>query len=165
MLRKLSKRQFFNTDKEKSIELAREKLKKDDIVKDLFKEYNVPLEKIDDISIEFDDDLDVSAKTVNKKIYLNTKILEKGQKSVEHYLIHEITHFCQQLTGNIKGNSATVDYLDRENEIESFQNQVEYRREHEGEGTAEEYVDSLTDYHGLRGEEKIEKENELLDEK
>ena len=51
-------------------------VKKDPAVVEKFKEYNMSIDKIDNVHVEFED-LDVSAKTKNKKIYLNRKMLRK----------------------------------------------------------------------------------------
>jgi hypothetical protein len=49
-------------------------VKKDSAVIEKFKEYGMPIDKVDDVHVEFKD-LDVSAKTKDRKIYLNKKML------------------------------------------------------------------------------------------
>jgi len=141
----------------------RESVKKDPVIKEKFKEYGVSISEIDDIPVCFCD-LDVSAKTKDKKIYLNIGMLFDRNINPTHYLIHELIHFLQQKTGLNKNESDTEDYLDKESEKEAFQAQVDYKKRDEGEHGAEEYVDGLLDHHGLSGKKRKNKKKELMDE-
>lgn len=136
-------------------------IKSDSEVKEKFDEYNVPLSKLDDIPVEFAD-LDVSAKTKDKKIYINKKLVEKGQDPT-HYLVHELVHFLQQFTNNVDPNKGEKEYLDRETEMEAFQSQVDYKKREESPSRAEDYVDGLLDYHDIDGKEREDKKEELME--
>lgn len=161
-LPRLSKRGGHNY--EKIVKEMKERIKEDPAIQEKFKEYGIPISQIDDVHVEFAE-LEVSAKTKNKKIYINKKLLDKDDiKDPTHYLAHEITHYLQQLTGNVGSHNTDDDYLDLPTEEEAFEVQVEYKKEHEGEQAAEKYVDELTSYHGLDGKEKIEKEKKFLGE-
>jgi hypothetical protein len=144
----------------------KECVKKDKAVIEKFKEYDVPIDKIDDVHVEFAD-LDVSAKTKDKKIYLNREMLNPDSKVKDptHYLAHELTHYLQQLTGNTAGHQSVEDYLDKPTELEAFQVQVDFKERHEGEDEADEYVEDLMDHHDIDDEgERKEKKKELKDE-
>jgi hypothetical protein len=158
VLVKIAKRE---PDEDALIRKMRAKVKKDPVVIEAFREYDVPLSKLDGVEIEFDD-LDVSAKTKDCRIYLNRKLLEKlDETDVTSYLVHEIQHFLQQSTGDTKGSQAK-DYLDKETEMDAFQKQVEFKRENKGDEKASEYIEDLLDYHEIDGKERKEKKKELL---
>jgi hypothetical protein len=140
----------------------KECVKKDSAVIEKFKEYDIPIDKIDGVHVEFKD-LDVSAKTKNAKIYLNKKMLEPDSKIKDptHYLAHELTHWLQQTTGNVAGHKVE-DYLDKPTEVEAFQVQIEFKEKHEGEEEADEYVEELLDHHDIDSKkEREEKADEL----
>jgi hypothetical protein len=143
----------------------RQKVKQDPEVQKKFKEYGVPLDKIDAVHVEFAD-LPVSAKTKDKKIYLNRKMLDADSdvKDPTHYLAHEIVHFLQQWTGNTSGHKQVKDYLEKPTEEEAFEVQIDYKKRHEGEEEAERYTEDLLDYHGVEGKERKEKKEELMDD-
>lgn len=150
-------------DYESIIKEMRKRVKSDPVIVAKFKEYKVPLDNIDLVHIEFTD-LDVSAKTKNKKIYLNRAMLNKDSEVGDPtaYLAHELIHYLQQSTGKVKTNN-TDDYLDQDNEVEAFKAQIDYKEKHEGKDEAEEYVDELLDYHKYKGKKREKKEKELLD--
>jgi hypothetical protein len=140
----------------------KECVKKDSTVIEKFKEYDMPIDKVDNVHVEFDD-LDVSAKTKDKKIYLNRAMLESDSnvKDPTHYLAHELTHWLQQMTGNTEGHEVK-DYLEKPTEVEAFQVQVEFKEDHEGKEEADKYVEELLDYHDVDDEkEREEKTDEL----
>jgi hypothetical protein len=161
---KLSKRA--SPDYKKVIKEMRETVKDDPAVIKKFKKYDVPIDDIDDIHIEFRD-LDVSAKTKDKKIYLNKKMLDKDHKGKDptHYLVHEIVHYLQQKTGkNVGENYQDEEYLDKPSEEEAFEAQVDYKKREESPSEAKRYVSNLLDFHGLEGKERKEKKEDLLNE-
>lgn len=174
-LKKISKRNdldsFINFIKNKNnpsdkelkqvIKLMKEQIKKDPAILKKFKEYNVPINAIDDVDVSFAP-LDVSAKTKDKKIYLNESMLcsDSKVKDPTQYLAHEIVHFCQQLTGNTKGHEKS-EYLDKDTEQEAFKVQVDFKKRNEGEDEAEKYVDDLLDYHKLKGKKRKEIEDKI----
>lgn len=171
-MKKLSKRQIVlwklskrdSPTEEKIIQKMRQRIKQDPEVQKKFDEYGVSLDEIDKVHIEFCD-LPVSAKTKDKKIYLNRKMLEKNSDVDDptHYLVHEMIHFLQQVTGKTKGHKQVRDYLDKPTEESAFKSQIDYKKRHEGEEEAERYTEDLVSYHGLKGKEKEEKKEELLE--
>lgn len=169
-MKKLSKRQTQRLSKrlkdpEKLILEMRARAKNDPIMIEKFKEYGIPIDEIDSISIQFVP-LDVSAKTRDKKIYLNEHMLSEDSevKDPTSYLIHEAIHFLQQRTGKNLTKNQADDYLSRPSEVESFVAQIKYKEEKEGKESSEKYVSKLLDHHNLKGKERKEKEKELLEE-
>lgn len=162
IIKKLSRRSKPNFNE--FIKQMRKVVKQDPGLIKKFKEYKVPIEEIDEVHVEFCD-LDVSAKTKDTKIYLNKKLLDKyPEEDPTHYLIHELVHYLQQKTGkNTSEEYEARDYLDRPSEEEAFETQVEFKKREEGEEEAEEYIDGLLDFHDIRGKERKEKKEELLD--
>lgn len=163
--KKISQRQKRSISKKSSdlndaILKLKEKIKRDPVVIEKFKEYNVPLDKIDSIDVSFCP-LDVSAKTKDKKIYLNIKLFGSDAQA-EHYLVHELVHYLQQSTGSLTKEDMSDDYLDRPAEEEAFSAQIDYKEEHESPEEAERYVDNLLDYHGVKGKDREEKKKDLL---
>lgn len=170
-MQKLSQRQIHKISKRdldvnELILKMKAAIKRDKAVVEKFKEYKVSLDDIDNVFVSFVP-LDVSAKTKDRKIYLNENMLSKDNpfEFAIPYLIHEIVHYLQQSTRvNLCKNKAD-DYLDKDSEIESFQVQVDFKKRHEGENSAREYTKKLLDYHGLEGKERKEKAKELLEDK
>lgn len=144
------------------IEEMRNRIKNHTVVKEVFDKYNVDLEELQYVPICFAN-LDVSAKTDHCVIYLNIQLLEDGSvKDDEHYLVHELTHWLQQSTGNGTKGSNSGDYLDNKEEVEGFKNQTEYMSDTQGKDVAEEYVDGVLDHHSIEDKEKNGKKKELL---
>lgn len=130
-------------------------LKKEKIVKEMFNEYNVPIEEIDYIPMMFDD-IDVSAKTSQGVIIFNYRLLDDGDFVKDFsYGVHELTHWLQQTTSDkaIIGKEHDC-YLNDELEQEGFQNQIQYIEKHYGEDEAEKYVDHLLNHHEIKGKER-----------
>ena len=151
-------------DEESLIHQLRYIAKKDPAVIDKFKEYGVSLNDIDQIHIEFCE-LDVSAKTKDKKIYLNRTMLNnfKDIEKPAHYLVHELVHYLQQKTGNsIKEQFVCEEYLDKPSEEEAFKAQIDFQKRNESPEEAAEYVDELLDYHDIKGKKRKQKEKALL---
>ena len=143
------------------IEKVKEQMKKEPIVKKVFKKYKVPISAIDKVDMAFED-MDVSAKTKGGKIYFNIKFLDGGGFDEEHYAVHELIHYCQQVTDSLDDKEMEKDYLDNEHEMEAFENQVEYKEKEEGEGEAKRYVNQVLDHHNLKGKKRKRKFRELL---
>jgi len=163
---KISKRD--NRDLEEKaksdVEQIKAALKEEPIVQKEFKKYERDIKDVDKVSIEFDPTLDVSAKTINGKIYLNAKMLEEPWQDYFHYAVHEITHFLQHTSGKCSGHGKQKeDYLDNESEIEAFQNQLKYREKTEGNTEVNKYLKDLFDKHDVPKKERPEKKKELLD--
>lgn len=161
-MRKLSSRDY---DTSALIEKMRGVAKSDLGIKEKFKEYNIPLDDINGVHIEFAD-IDVSAKTKDGRIYLNNKLLDDSDplEASVHYVIHELVHVLQQKTNKTHLENESNDYLDKPTEEEAFCLQVDFKRREEGEEEAEEYVDGLLSHHNLSGRERKEKKRELMDE-
>lgn len=150
--------------KQKLINTIKGLLRKNPVVLSMFEEFKVPLDLIDQIEMDFKE-MGVSAKTKDKKIYINSNFLKDGDLADElHYFVHEMCHYLQQFVRdvdhfqNLKRNS----YLDKPTEIEAFQYQVQFIRNQYGEARAREYVDSLINFHDLSEEDAKEKRQKLL---
>ncbi len=145
------------------IKKMREFLKKDEVVQNMFKEYDVDIAEIDYIPMRFGK-LDVSAKTDHGVIIYNYKLLTDGDFFKDFsYGVHEMTHWLQQTTGT-KPTQSSDDgsYLDNPFEQEGFQNQVEYIAKHFGDNEAENYVDDLLDHHDIDSDKEKEEKKETL---
>lgn len=162
-LLKLSKRA--KSDLNEVIRLMKDRVKKDPAIIEKFKEYDVPLDDIDNVHVEFCP-LDVSAKTKDKKIYLNEKMLanDKDPESNDptHYLVHELMHYLQQLTGKKCKGPKDANYLDKPTEEEAFQVQIDFKKRIESPDEADEYLEGLLSHHDLEGKERKEKKEDLL---
>lgn len=163
---KLSEEQIKNIPKSdliKIIDKARDDLYYDLVVKEMFDKYDVDLDEIYLIPIAFKD-LDVSARTEHGIIYLNYMLLADGDfESNYHYLVHEMTHFLQQTTGDGPTQGSTDDdYLDNQSEQEGFQNQTKYISSVDGPKEAEEYIEKVLDHHEVPEKEREEREDDLL---
>jgi hypothetical protein len=145
------------------IKKLREFLKKDEVVKKMFKEYDVDIEEIDYIPMKFGT-LDVSAKTDHGIIIYSYKLLTDGDFFKDFsYGVHEMTHWLQQTTGTKATKSSDDgDYLDNPYEQEGFQNQIEYIANQDGEDEAEEYVDNLLEHHDVNDKKEIKEKKEVL---
>ena len=156
-IKKISKRDIGK--EEKMIEEMRKCVKKDEGVQKKFKKYDVPLDKIDDVHIEFAD-LDVSAKTKDKKIYINRGLIDQID-DLTHYVAHEMIHFLQQYVGATRGHEATDDYLHKSTEQEAYRVQLNFKEENESPEESQRYLDDLLDYHDKDGEESKELKEKL----
>jgi len=142
----------------------KEELKGHDIAKEICKKYDFKIDIIDGISIEFAEDLDASAKTINSKILLSDELIDAPFEKIMRYAIHELVHALQHMKRYGQEDPYKDDqYLDRPDELEAFQHQIQYEAETTGNHNAEEYVDELLEYHEISGEEKEDKKEELLE--
>ncbi len=140
----------------------RAKAKKEPLVLKKLKEYGLDKDLIDDVSVQFDKNLDVSAKTINGKIYLNADMLKENWQDYYHYFCHEIIHSAQHLSGKCSGDNKEDSYLDNPAEIEAFQTQIKVREKTEPKEDVVEYVEDLMDRHNIPKNERAEKKKELL---
>ena len=128
----------------------------------MFDEYNVDIEEIHLIPLCFDDNLDVSARTDHAIIYLRSSLIDTPEE-IAHYLVHEITHYLQQTTGDKPTKGADYgNYLDNDEEIEGFKNQTEYMSDTKGDDEAEKYIEQVLDYHDVDNGERKKRKKELL---
>jgi len=117
------------------------------------------------VPIKFDK-IKQSAKTVDSHIILNKSLLKKSFDIIMRYVIHELTHSIQHVQNFRKKDTKKdkEDYLDKDTEVEAFKYQVEFDAENRGQEKAEKYVEDLLDYHKLKGKDRADKKDELLDE-
>lgn len=139
-------------------------LKSSDVVKGMFSKYDIPLSYLDRIQVEFAP-LDVSAKTKDCIIYINSGFLEDLEFSDDiHYMVHELCHVLQQMTRSKEElmSATSFDYLDMPTELEAFKCQIAFMKEFYDEDFAEDYVEQLLDFHEYEGEEREEKYKLLM---
>lgn len=136
------------------LEALKKRVFDSDVVKDMLKEYDIERSEIDLWPI-CAAEIPVSARTDHGIIYINVDLfldedgnIRKDVVKSDHYLPHEMTHVCQQTTGNKATPGSTEDnYLDNPTEQEGFRNQTEYISDTQGEEKAKEYVDQVLDHH------------------
>lgn len=148
------------------IDKAKEFVKKDETMQKVFNDYDIDINEIDYIPMYFAE-LDVSAKTDHSVIYFNYKLLQDGDFFDDYqYLIHEITHYIQQSTGNgPTQGAADGPYLENSAEQEAFQNQIKFLSDHFGDDKAEDYVDDLLAHHEIKSPKKQKELEGVLMEK
>lgn len=155
------------TDLQNTIELISElksKLKEDQIALEICNEHGFDIDIIDGVTIEFSDELDVSARTKDSRIELNSDLMNGNFDIIMRYAIHELVHALQHMERHQKGDPyEDEEYLDRPDELEAFQYQIKFEDDARGPEQAEEYVDNLIEYHEIDDEEKDSKREELLD--
>lgn len=130
------------------LEKIKQRVFKHSVIKDMLKKYKIDESELDLIPMCFAK-IPVSARTDHGVIYINVELAnDDSLKEDDHYIAHEMTHYCQQTTGD-KPTPATDsdDYLDSPIEQEGFQNQTKYIADTKGEEEAEEYIDKVLDYH------------------
>jgi hypothetical protein len=145
------------------IEKVRARIKRNEVVARMFEGHGIDLSELDLVPMCFAD-IDVSARTDHGVIYFSTKLLKDGDfDKDDHYLVHELTHFLQQTTGTqpTKG-SEHGDYLKNPEEVEGFQNQVEYISNLRGKEKADSYVERVLDHHDQEGNKRKQRKEELM---
>ena len=151
-----------NISVKKNISLVKkikEYVKKDEECRDLFKKYNKEIDLIDYISLSFDNNMEGSAKTVNGRVYLNSKLAKKPFVIIMRYVVHELVHVFQHMKG-IKSKKEK-NYLDIKEEEEAFAEKIKFDAEKRGEDKAEEYVEDLLEYHKYPKKEREKKFKKL----
>lgn len=79
---------------------------------------------------------------------------------ISHYVVHEVTHWFQQTTGNKPTPGSTSDsYLDNPVEQEGFRNQTKYIADTKGEEEAEKYIEKVLDHHSNDAKDKDKRED------
>lgn len=146
------------------IDKVRQKIKDHPVVVEMFKDYNVSTDEIDLIPMCFAE-MDVSAKTDHGCLYFNTNLLDDNDfDKDDHYLVHEITHWCQQTNGDKPTpGSDNGDYLKNPAEVEAFKNQSEYISETRSDDEAEDYINKVLDHHDVKGKKRKERMDALLE--
>jgi len=158
-----AKKQESLKDKAEILAQVKVELAKSPIVSEMCKEHNVDVDLILGIPIDFVE-LDVSAKTIDSKVYLNEDLLNDSFEKVMRYAIHEITHAFQHMNREHLDHDpyADDDYLDRDDEQEAFKNQIQYQMEVEPVEEVVEYVEDLFDHHDIPDKERKEKLKEIM---
>lgn len=147
----------------KALSKVRTALMGDDIAKEICKDLDIGHWHLSSVPISFEE-IDVTAKTVDGKIILNTSLIGKPFPILMRYVIHEVVHAIQHIHEHgIKQADDEGAYLDREDEVEAFQYQVKFDKENRGESEAEGYVDRLLEYHDVPSKDKGEKKDELME--
>ena len=116
------------------------------------------------VPIVFSSDLDVSAKTIDGQMILNSDLIEEGYEILLRYVIHELVHVFQHIENKSKKDLyPDHEYLDRPDELEAFKYQIEFDESMRGEKDVIEYVEGLLEHHDVPSEEKIDKAVELME--
>ena len=145
----------------KALQKAKREVKIEPAYLEICKEYDADPDVIDDVKISFVP-LDVSAKTVNGRVFLNDRLFDAGDMDdVKRYIIHEFTHCLQQAEGKVDGPVDKDEYLDDENEQEAFQVQLEFMDDHYTPEEMQGYLEQLLDHHEIKGKERKQKIREL----
>lgn len=139
-------------------------LKENDVAKEICKEYGFDIDIIDGVPLKFSDELDVSARTKDSHIELNSNLMDEPFETMMRYAIHELVHALQHMKSKHKVDPhKDMEYLDRPDELEAFQYQIKFEDDARGPMEAENYVDNLLDYHDIDVREREDKREELLD--
>ncbi len=159
-----SKKKITLEDEMEILNKIRKSLINSDIAKTICDDNNYGYWILKSVSIRFDD-IKTTAKTVNGNIILSKKLLNKSHETIMKYVIHELVHVFQHIEEyDKKGTSDKhFNYLNREDEIEAFQYQLEYDKNKKGKENVEEYVDNLLKYHEVPRKERKEKKKELME--
>jgi len=151
-------------DRNNALSNIRKYLIKNEIAIDICREFGFDKDILYGISISFDDEIDVAAKTIDSEMLLNTSLLNEKFEIMMRYVIHELVHVFQHIEREGKSDPYDgMDYLERPDEIQAFQFQVEFQEDFSGEEVATEYVDDLIEYHELDDKEKADKKEELFE--
>jgi hypothetical protein len=150
---------------EKKTELAakvKSYIKANEIFKDLCDEYGYKPSIIDGIPLVFTNDLDVTAKTINAKVFLNSSLIDEKIEIIGRYFLHELTHCFQHMKkeGERQKKKNNI-YLDRPEELEAFQYQIKFDAEKRGDKDVNKYVNDLLSYHKVPKNERPKKKEEL----
>lgn len=165
-MREVIAKRLFNIKRKKEMEklisIMKDEVQDEELFIEKCKEYDVDPSVINDVNVSFDDDLDVSAKTVNGDIFLNGKLFDEGDEMIaKRYLYHEFCHYLQQTSGLVTEKTKKEDYLDDPNEIEAFNTQIEFMEETDSPKEVKKYINELLDHHHITNrkerQEKIKK--------
>ena len=146
----------------------RKQLKEDSVVIEMCQEQGYPVGIIDGVVLTFADDIEVSAKTVNSEIYLNEKLKsnpddDQNWPILMRYAVHELTHALQHMEREgLEDSEEGKNYLDRDDELEAFQFQIQFDLKERGPEDVIEYVEDLLEYHEVHEDEADDKKQELF---
>ncbi len=130
------------------LDKIKKKVFKHQVIRDMLDKYDIDEAELDFVPMCFAE-LPVSARTDHGVIYINVDMADsENLADDDHYIAHELTHYCQQTTGDKPTQGSTPDsYLDNPVEQEGFRNQTKYISDTKGEDEAEEYIDQVLDHH------------------
>jgi hypothetical protein len=136
----------------------------DEVYRELCQEYNRSPSILDGIPVVFTDDIDVTAKTINAKVFLNSSLMDEGIHIIARYLLHELTHCFQHMEkeGKKRKEKDKV-YLNRPEELEAFQYQIKFDSKKRPDHKVNDYVNNLISYHKIPKEERKKKKEELTE--
>lgn len=139
-------------------------LRGDETFHDLCKEYGQEIDILEGIPVVFTSDLDVTAKTINAKVFLNSSLLDEKLEIIARYLLHELTHCFQHMKkeGEKKTKKEKV-YLNRPEELEAFQYQIKFDADKRSDKKVNEYVNDLLSYHKIPKDKRPKKKEELME--
>lgn len=138
-------------------------IKSDEVYRELCKEYDQDPDIIDGISVIFTNDIDVTAKTINARVFLNSALLDENIQIIGRYLLHELTHCFQHMEKEgRKVKRKNKIYLNRPEELEAFQYQIKFDSDKRSEKEVNEYVNNLISYHKTPKEERKQKKEQLM---
>ncbi len=161
-----SDKKYSLEDEIKILSEIKETLKNDEVVLEVINEKGYDLSILDGINIDFSDEIDVSAKTINSRIYLNKELLNEPKDIMNRYAVHELVHALQHMDSNkaekIHEAYDQEDYLDRPDELEAFQTQIKFDANQRGTENVVDYVEDLLDYHEIPEYQRSDKKRELL---
>ena len=142
---------------------VKEYIMSDEIYRELCQEYGHDPKILDGIPVIFTNDIDVTAKTINSKVFLNSSLMDENIVIIARYLLHELTHSFQHMEKEgRKRNRKNKVYLNRPEELEAFQYQIKFDAEKRSDKDVEEYVNNLISYHKIPKEKRKEKKEELM---
>lgn len=148
----------------KTLTDIRNYIEKSDIAKSICMEYGQRDDILSGIPITFGADFDAPAKTVNGHIILNESLKNKDMATILRYVMHEIVHVMQhmQLESSTDPYS-DKQYLDRPDEVEAFQFQIEFDAKVNTKERAVQYAEDLVEYHEIPNNERQDKVDELIE--
>lgn len=139
-------------------------LKSNNIFLELCKEYGQDVTILDGIPVVFTSEIDVTAKTINAKVFLNTSLVDEKFEIMARYLIHELAHCFQHMENEgKKQKKKQKDYLNRPEELEAFQYQIKFDASERSHEKANDYVNDLLSYHDIPKRRRNTKKKELMD--
>jgi predicted SprT family Zn-dependent metalloprotease len=136
----------------------------DEIFHELCKEYDQKPDILEGIPVVFTSDLDVTAKTINARVFLNSSLLDEKLEIIARYLLHELTHCFQHMEreGKKKVKKEKI-YLNRPEELEAFQYQIKFDADKRSDKKVNEYVNDLLSYHKIPKDKRPKKKEELME--
>jgi hypothetical protein len=148
----------------------RDALKEDPIAIQICEEFDFTPEIIDGVPIDFDDELEASAKTVESRIYLNSNLMNEDFEIIMRYAIHELVHVFQHMRSgepgqiNFDKSETSKDYLDQTAEMNAFQKQVVYQDSTTDNKDVASYIKNLLDFHDIPMAERPAYAKKILSE-